>query len=174
MLKSEVSLNTYKFSLLHLNIRSLQRNVDRLTDLLANLDLQFSVIGISETWLSESSHSVDIDGFNFIQKNRPNRPGGGVGLYISSDLKFKFRADLSFDDIDVAESLFIEIVRPLGKNIVVGVIYRPPNQNVNEFLTKNNELLHVGKISRENKICYLMGDFNLNLMNYQIAPLVNF
>ena len=23
------------------------------------------------------------------------------------------------------------------------------------------------KISRENKICYLMGDFNLNLMNYQ-------
>ena len=28
-----------------------------------------------------------------------------------------------------------------------------------------NELL--SKISKENKICYLMGDFNLNLMNHQ-------
>ena len=26
------------------------------------------------------------------------------------------------------------------------------------------------KISRENKVCYLMGDFNLNLMNYQSSP----
>ena len=28
-----------------------------------------------------------------------------------------------------------------------------------------NELL--SKISKENKICYLVGDFNLNLMNHQ-------
>ena len=34
-----------------------------------------------------------------------------------------------------------------------------------DFLPKNNELLE--KISRENKICFLMGDFNLNLINFQ-------
>ena len=60
--------------------------------------------------------------------------------------------------------MFIEIVKPQGKNIVTGVIYRPPNQNVDEFLTMTNELL--SKISKENKIFYLMGDFNLNLMNH--------
>ena len=70
-----------------------------------------------------------------------------------------------FSELNVAESLFIEIVKPQGKNIVTGVIYRPPNQNVDEFLTMTNELL--SKISKENKICYLMGDFNLNLMNHQ-------
>ena len=37
--------------------------------------------------------------------------------------------------------------------------------DVNLFLNTFNETL--GKISKENKICDLMGDFNLNLMNYQ-------
>ena len=111
MLSSEDSRICDSFSLLHLNNRSLQCNASKLTDLLSNLNLKFSLIGISETWL------------------------------------------------------FIEIVKPQGKNIVTGVIYRPPNQNVDEFLTMTNELL--SKISKENKVCYLMGDFNLNLMNHQ-------
>ena len=53
----------------------------------------------------------------------------------------------------------------MNSNIVTDVIYRPPNENVDEFLTMTNELL--SKISKENKVCYLMGDFNLNLMNRQ-------
>ena len=48
---------------------------------------------------------------------------------------------------------------PQGKNIVAGVIYRLPNQNVDEFLTMTNELL--SKISKENKIYYLMGDLTI-------------
>ena len=77
----------------------------------------------------------------------------------------KIRADLSFDDIDVAESLFVEISRSHGKNIIDGVIYRPPNQRVGDFVSKHNDLL--AKLSRENKICFIMGDFNLNLINFQ-------
>ena len=38
------------------------RNLNSLTDLLSCLDIKFSVIGISETWLSESPHSTDING----------------------------------------------------------------------------------------------------------------
>ena len=117
------------------------------------------------TWLNDYSHSVDIDGFNFIHKHCPNRTGGGVGLYTTETLDFKIRADLSFDDIDVAKSLFIEISRPHGKNIVGGVIYWPSNQRVGDFVSKHNELLE--KISRENKIWFIMGYFNLNLINFQ-------
>ena len=39
------------FSLLHLNIRSLQCTVSKLTDLFSNINFKFSLIGISETWL---------------------------------------------------------------------------------------------------------------------------
>ena len=159
MLSSEDSRICDSFSLLHLNIRSLQCNASKLTDLLSNVNLKFSLIGISETWLNDSLSSVDIDGYRFVHKSRENRSSGRVGLYVSSNLNFKFRCDLDFSLPNVAESLFIEIVKPQGKTIVTGVIYRPPNQNVDEFLTMTNELLI--KISKENKVCYLMGDFNL-------------
>ena len=68
-------------------------------------------------------------------------------------------------EFEVMEALFIEIIRPHEKNLIVGIIYRPPNQNVNDFVTRMNEIL--GKISRDNKICYIMGDFNLNLLKNQ-------
>ena len=91
MLSSEDSRICDSFSLLHLNIRSLQCNASKLTDLLSNVSLKFSLIGISETWLNDSSSSVDIDGYSFVHKSRENRSGGGVALYFSSNLKFKFR-----------------------------------------------------------------------------------
>ena len=62
------------------------------------------------------------------------------------------------------ESLFVEICIPRGKNIIVGTIYRPPNQNLSSFLEKFNELISI--ISKDNKHCYIMGDFNLDLLHY--------
>ena len=47
-------------SLLHLNIRSLYRNLDSLITLLKNVELRFSFIGITETWLRDSSLHTDI------------------------------------------------------------------------------------------------------------------
>ena len=72
--------------------------------------------------------------------------------------------DSSFDDIDVAQSLFIEISRPHRKNIIGGISYRPPNQKVGDFVSKNNELLQ--KISRGKKML-LMVDFNLDFIGFQ-------
>ena len=111
MLKRE-QYSDADFSLLHLNIRSLQRNINNLTNLLSSLEINFSIVGISETWLGASFHSVDIDGFRFVHKYRQSRPGGGVGLYVSNDIEFKEREDFCFSDVDIADSLFIEVLRP--------------------------------------------------------------
>jgi Txe/YoeB family toxin of Txe-Axe toxin-antitoxin module len=46
---------------------------------------------------------------------------------------------------------------------MIGVIYRPPNTDINLFLNEFNVILH--KIKLENKIVYLTGDFNINLLN---------
>ena len=53
---------------------------------------------------------------------------------------------------------------PNGKNIIVGIVYRPPNYNVWAFLEKCNEI--VAKITRNDKYCYLGGDYNLDLFHY--------
>ena len=63
----------------------------------------------------------------------------------------------------IAESTFVEITKP-QKNIIVGVIYRPPEYNIDIFLSEFNVLLD--KIAKENKSCYLMGDFNINLTHF--------
>ena len=78
-------------SLLHVNIRSLHRNFDSLTILLKNLELRFSFIGITETWLRDSSHFTDISGYNFVHNPRKDRTGGGVGLYLADNFDFKCR-----------------------------------------------------------------------------------
>ena len=69
------------------------------------------------------------------------------------------RPDLS---VDGTENLFIKILNEKVKNIVVGIIYRPPNRSIDTFLDKFDECLDI--VSQENKEIYLMGDFNINLL----------
>lgn len=136
--KTSSSGNSSYFSLLHLNIRSLNRSLDNLVNFLASITSKLSVIGISETWLADSDHTVDIDGYNFIHKPRPSRTVGGVGMYLNVDIEFKFRNDLSIDTDESlpVESLFIKLCRPKRNNLIVGVIYRPPDSDVNDFAKK--------------------------------------
>ena len=69
------------------------------------------------------------------------------------------------------ESLFIEIERTGSKNVIVGVIYRPPGQDVKEFNDFTNVLL--SKIMHNDKPVYIMGDFNINLLNEDVHTLTN-
>ena len=55
----------------------------------------------------------------------------------------------------------MEINRPKEKNIIVGVVNRPPNQKLQDFMNRLDLLL--ATISKENKICYVVGDWNLDL-----------
>ena len=133
--KTSSSGNSIYFPLLHLNIRSLNRSFDNLVNFLASITSKFSVIGISKTWLADFDHTVDIDGYNFIHKHRPSRTGGGVGMYLDVDIEFKFGNDLSIDTDESlsVESLFIEVCRLKRNNLIVGVIYRPPDSDVKDF-----------------------------------------
>ncbi len=165
MFRNECKHGNVSFSTLHLNIRSISQNKSCLTDWLCGLDIKFSVIGITETWLKEADNLAGIDGYNFIHNHRRNRTGGSVGIYISNELHIKSHNDLHFSDSNSIETLFIEVIKPRGKNIIIGVIYRPPDQNLDTFVHYFNAIAE--KISRENKLCYIMGDFNINFMNYQ-------
>ena len=46
------------------------------------------------------------------------------------------------------------------KNIVLGVLYRPPNNDITCFNESLNVILD--KLKCENKLCFLMGDYNIN------------
>ena len=56
-------------------------------------------------------------------------------------------------------------------NIVVDCIYKHPNVDVLEF---NNHLNHMlEKVSKEQKQIILLGDFNINLLNYNVHQPAN-
>ena len=49
------------------------------------------------------------------------------------------------------------------KNFIVGVVYRPPGASIEQFKIIFENILTT--IKTKKKDCYLMGDFNINLLN---------
>ena len=170
--KNIIKDNSNCFSALNINIRSLQKNFDQLQLALNSIDIDFQAVCITETWLTDTTpiNLFNIPGKNFIHKHRTNKIGGGVGIYLNNNLDFKLRPDLDKLDGDI-ECIFAEINMKNHKNMLIGSIYRPPQGNIKSFIDKLNDILNV--IKSEKKIQYIMGDFNINLINYHSHYLTN-
>ena len=63
------------------------------------------------------------------------------------------------------EILWIEIKNIKYKNVLCCCAYRHPNTDVKKFNNHIDQIIQ--KISKENKLLFLMGDFNVNLLNYE-------
>ena len=164
---------TNTLCIMHLNIRSIRNKLDSLKNLNDSLNRNLDIIGLTETWLNKNDceQCYKLKGYDYVGLNRTNKKGGGVCIYIKEQLNHKNREDLTTNIEDIFESVFIEICTPIGKNIIIGVIYRPPNNKFEIFENAMNELLN--KIDRENKICYLMGDFNIDLLQSETCDIAN-
>ena len=81
---------------------------------------------------------------------------GGVLAYIKSDLSYNIRQDLSSSN----EAIFFEIYLPNTKPILIGVLYRPPNDS--NFLNTFHDTLENTR-ELNNQEFYIMGDMNINM-----------
>ena len=154
-----------EFSLFHCNIRSMNSNFEQLRILLEDFNSAFSVIGITETWFTDIPSSLySLPGYELIVNNRTGKTGGGVALYVSSQFNFTPLKEL-FCMSSVLETVFVEIVIPGRRNIVVGTVYRPPQSNQIEFLEALQALLSKQIFKQKN--CFILGDFNVNLLQYE-------
>ena len=153
--KSKIS--NQSFSVLHMNIRSMQKNLGSLENYLETLDHKFTAIGISESWLKE--YNVDrpvLDGYKAVHKYRPLRSGGGVSIFIQDSLEYFTREDLCHQNNSI-ESVFIEIDKHQSgkdRNVIIGVVYRPPNSDINMFNGHMSELLT--KIKSEKNMSHVL------------------
>jgi hypothetical protein len=79
------------FSILHINARSLNSNIDKIRQLLQLFNQKPDVITISETWLlpSQPTNLIVIDNYNLISVPRPSKKrGGGVAIYVNSTFEY--------------------------------------------------------------------------------------
>jgi hypothetical protein len=88
-LKASKDIPEASLSFLHNNLRSLRRNIENFQEhLLQELNFTFSIIGVTETRITQSScldFNPNIVGYNFEYVPTP-LSAGGVGLYIHDSL----------------------------------------------------------------------------------------
>ena len=75
--------------MLHANIRSAQKNLASLEQYITNLDHNFNVICVSESWWKE--HNVDRYGIqcdNGAHTFRPIRSSGGVSIFVQNSIEY--------------------------------------------------------------------------------------
>lgn len=158
------------FSVLHLNIRSLPKNYEKMVHFLSSLNYEFLVIALTETWLTEHSKELglyELPSYNSTHYVGQSKSGGGVSIFVHKNLNFNVRQDFSIKLGETqVESVFIEIFSNNRSKNLIGSIYRPPNTdivNCNQYFSSTLEL-----INRENKVYNILGDFNINLFKKEI------
>ena len=187
---NKTSLSSNCFSMIHFNVRSIPKNLQAFEIFMSNLCINFTILAFSETWLTSYNNTLyNIDGYNAENVYRTNRKGGGVSLYIREHVSYTTRIDIDIFN-EIMESKFVEIDKKCisaDRNVIIGVIYRPPNSDVVQFTSLISGVLQ--KIKTENKKCFLLGDYNINLFNaekhhptsgflenmfsYEYIPLIN-
>ena len=150
---SSYNTGSNNFSIAHINIRSQRKNFEDLQiQILHQLDIEFSIIALTETRICNSNHNdliLTLNGYRFEFVPTP-LSAGGVGMYINNNLRYRIisrSSQVSF------QALWIEILNPKSKNIICGVVYRQHN-NPEVFLEYLSNTLD--DISSNNKNIFLM------------------
>ena len=154
--------------MLHLNVRSPNQNFESIKELLTTIKFEFKVICLTGTWCTDNPRNETLFSLeNYTTKDqvrRHDRPGG-ICVFIHNSLTFKLRPDLWTKSNDI-ESLAIEIINKKSKNVVINAQYRKPAGDFKQYKTYLENLFN--KMKNSNKTIYIVGDTNLNLINYEM------
>ena len=158
-------------SILVLNIRSLRRNFAHLETFLATLKFMFSIIVLTEVWLtSEIDFGLNIPGYKTENLYRTSH-GGGIKVYYRENIILT-RIDLMTYINSNIELLSLNIsIANLSYKLLC--IYRPPSGSMVEF---NNDLENniLPYFLRDYKLL-MCGDINMNLFNpYRNCQIENY
>ena len=113
---------------------------------------------INESKLDSAVHNneVYLSGFELVRRGCKinGRNGGGVCIYLRTNLNYRIRDDLSNDEL---ECLFVEMRKPRSTSLLVGTWYRPPS-SPSDLFGEFEKI--IAKIDAENKELYIFGDVN--------------
>ena len=122
------------------------------------------MIFITKSWCSDdlcTNNRYQLPNYVSIHQVRKNgKTGSGITIVIHKELIYNIRHDLGVNDEDTL-ALCLEIINQKSKNIFINTIYRQPSGNKENFENYFCKFLKKTKP----KIAYLLGDFNLNLLD---------
>ena len=154
--------------IVHFNVQSLQKNIDKLTTLLANVSETPDIIAISETKITyvQPIVNVDITEYDFIHCDSITK-AGWVGFYVKQTLPYKQKTEINIE-LNFVENMWIEVKTTTG-SIVIRVIYRDPTTLVNDYECFSTNLCDIfTKLRANNTPFYTIGNYNIDLMQINV------
>ena len=109
------------FGILHLNIASLSKHFDSLSNFLSMIKFNFPIIGLCEHKIRSNSfiNNISLPGYTFCY-DETKSTHGGTGFYINDKFSYVKRNDLNISLDNNLESTFIEANVPKKKILSVG------------------------------------------------------
>ena len=154
------------------NINSIPSKLDNyMEELCAFTNNQFDFIGFCESKLNNDIESLyDIENYHRIANNS-SRSSGGVCLFVHNVHTTNIIPELTINTNHI-ETLFVETTtKTSNKRTIVGVVYRRPKTNFRDFIHALTQILT--NLAKTNTNNYIMGDFNLDLLQANTQNNVN-
>ena len=155
-----LKMNKNAFTMLNLNIRSLDRHFCEFVALLYNLDHPIDVITLTEIGRKNVANRINMlsDRYNCEYILPKSKKCGGSCILVRKNFKYHVRNDLrlSFDE---TEDVWLDL-EVNDQKVIVGSVYRHPGTNLNEFQNEFEKTLQ--NIDKECCHSFIGGDFNLD------------
>ena len=137
----EIEIRNQALTVLQLNIRGLFGKKCELLKFLNGCNKKkVDVVLLEETWLNTQNNAqFNMPGYNFLGQARPNKKGGGVGILISNEIKYRLCKDLTIENNPNFENISVEI-KTGSSETILSCIYRPPNMDQKMFIKSFTEL----------------------------------
>jgi hypothetical protein len=164
-IKTAMIDHSKSLKVIHLNIRSTNKNFDEFYAFLSSTGVQFHVIVLTETWLNSPDEWVDVPGFVAYHSVRSDRVGGGVTILVNSSILSEHLSDMTVNYRSL-ECCSISFSVRSKKYLVIGV-YRPPSEPVDTFNRDFFPLISGDSVSSARTI--IVGDFNIDLTNNNLS-----
>lgn len=150
--------DSLQFSLLHQNIRSLNKHIDELEIIIERLNQNFHCIILSETWDLPDVSILQIGGYHLLYNCGDINQNDGLVVYIRDDL------DYAFEIIHLGSVKVLQVtVKFYNKEIIVTGIYKPPSVSSADF--NENMSKYLSNCPRNKDLHILAGDVNINILD---------
>ena len=106
------NISSNSFSVLHVNIRSMQKNFEKFKEFFKTLQFNFNAICLSETWCnsldSTKNSNYRLHRYKSFHHTRDGYKGERLCIFLRNTLSYKIRSDLKMNP-DAIECLCLEI-----------------------------------------------------------------
>lgn len=148
-------LNGLKF--LHMNIRSIRRNIDEFVLMLQSLNADVDIIILTEALLSDNLPDYPIPGYANLRAIGKNTRNEGVVIYYKNNLS----ASVLPHNITDCTALLLKIESVSAKFSLLGIYRTPSILDITQFV----DTLESSLISCTDTKPIIMGDVNIDIKN---------